>query len=418
MADTLDENGLTLSTYSELLAEIQDAMNNIYAVDGDLINFDSETPDGQFTNILAQIGSDARQLAAEVYNSFNPDMCQGVIQDQRYAINYLTRKGGLYTIQNIDVTVDQTVTLEGLDANFNSPTATAYTLSDDSGSQWYLVDTVTLTAGTTSLPFRSQTLGLVQPTIGTITNQVTKVLGVTNVVNSVAPTTLGEDEESDLEFRIRRNRSTAIRGQNNYDAMTSQILALDNVKDAKIFVNNTNVINTTVTGDAQNGVPPFNIWVIVEGGAQDDIANVIYQNSSGLATYGYESDDEEPVILPVEVDTLTVSGQTYTVKFNRVRSVPLHIKFDVKVLEQDFNLNTEGIQEYIRDNLLFNLNQPAETSYVTEIASQALLQYSPNIYALNVQISLDGDTWVDFLPSTSWMNKFVVSVDDIEITRI
>ena len=173
MADLLNENGLTLSTYTELLDNIQSAMNTIYAQDGDTINFDSETPDGQFTNILTQIGADVRQLAMEVYNSFNPDNCTGIVQDWRYAINFITRKGGTYTIQNIDITTDRTVTLQGLDGNFNQPTATAYTVSDDSGNQWYLIDTTTLTAGTTSLAFRSQNLGLVQTTIGTIQNQVT-----------------------------------------------------------------------------------------------------------------------------------------------------------------------------------------------------------------------------------------------------
>ena len=91
MADELNEKGLSLDSYNVLLSNIQNSMNEIYAFDGDLINFDSETPDGQFTNILAQIGTDARQLAIEVYNSFNPDTCQGVIQDQRYAINYINK---------------------------------------------------------------------------------------------------------------------------------------------------------------------------------------------------------------------------------------------------------------------------------------------------------------------------------------
>lgn len=416
MTDILNRDGLTLSTYMEILANVQDAMNEIYATDGDLINFNSETPDGQFSNVLAQIGSDARQLVGEVYNSFNPDNCQGSIQDQRYALNYLTRKGGTYTIQNIAITTDQTVTLEGLDNNYNSPTSASYTVSDDAGNQWYLIDTTTLLAGTTSLPFRSQNIGLIQPTIGTITNQVTKVIGVTNVINSVAPTTLGEDEESDMEFRIRRNRSVATRGQNNYDAMVGQILELDGVTAVKVFVNNTNTTNTDVTGDLNNGVPAFNIWIIVEGGSQDDIANVIYQNSSGLATFGY--DDANSGIASTTVNIVTVSGQNYSVKFNRDNPITLYIRFDVKVLENNFNLNEDVIKEYIINNLIFTLNQPAETSYITDIASQALLQLSSNIYALNVEISLDGTTWTDFLPSTSWMNKFVISKDNITITQV
>jgi copper chaperone CopZ len=418
MADELNQNGLTLDNYTTLLENIQSAMNEIYATDGESINFNSETPDGQFTNILAQIGTDARQLAMDVYNSFNPDNCNGIVQDQRYALNYITRKGGTYTIQNIDIVTNQTVTLQGLDGNYNDENGASYTVSDDAGNLWYLIDTSTITAGTTSLPFRSQNLGLVQPTIGTITTQVTKVLGVVSVNNSVAPTTYGEEQETNAEFRIRRERSTATRGQNNYDAMIGQILELDGVTDAKIFVNNTNVTNTDVTGDLNNGVPAFNVWVIVEGGSQDDIANVIYQNSSGLATFGYENQLVTPAIEPIEVNTITVSGQTYSVKFNRVNPVPLYIQFDLKIAETGITVNEDLIREYIVGNLLFKLNQNAETSYVTDIASQSLLQFNASIYALNVEISLDGTTWVDFLPSTSWMNKFVVDTSRITITQV
>lgn len=418
MADELNSKGLVLDDYDTLLSNIQSAMNRIYAPDGDLINFESETPDGQFTNILAQIGTDVRNLAQEVYNSFNPDNCTGVVQDQRYALNYITRKGGTYTIQNINVTCNQTVSLQGLDGEYNNPNVASYTVSDDAGNLWYLIDSVTITAGTHSLPFRSQNVGYYQTTIGTITTQVTKVLGVTSVINTTAPTTRGEEQEGDGEFRIRRTRSTAIQGQNNYDAMTGQLLGIDKVTDAKVFVNNTNNTNTDVTGDLNEGVPPYNIWVIVEGGSQDDIANVIYQNSAGLPTFGYENQGVSPAIEPISVSTITVSGQTYSVSFNRANPVDLHIRFDLKIAEAGIDINNDDIKEEMALNLVFKLNQDAETSYVTEVASQALLQYNAQIYALDVEISLDGITWTNFLPSTSWMNKFIVSADNITITQV
>ena len=236
MPDEITENGLQVDSYNTLLAYIQSGLNTIYAANGNSINFGSETPDGQFTNIIAQIGTDIRELAQEVYNSFDPDKCSGVVQDSRYALNYITRNGGTFTIQNIDVTANQTVTLQGLDANYNETDATAYTVSDNAGNLWYLVDTTTLQPGTVSLPFRSKNLGLVQPTIGTITTQVTTVLGVTSVINSVAPTTLGTEQETDAQFRVRRSRSTERKGQNNIDSMLSQILDLEGVSDATTWV--------------------------------------------------------------------------------------------------------------------------------------------------------------------------------------
>lgn len=399
MVDTLNANGLSVDNYNTLRDNTQSDMNAIYAQDGDNINFDSSTPDGQFVNILAQIGTDVRELDQEVYNSFDPDKCSGVVQDSRYALNYITRKGGSFTVQNIDITTDRTVTLQGLDADYNDLNAASYTVSDNAGNNWYLIDTTTLLAGTTSLPFRSQNLGLVQPTIGTINNQVTKVIGVTSVNNSVAPTTLGENQESDAEFRIRRNRSTATNGQNNYDAMTGQLLELDGVTDVQVHVNKDSSTDDT-------GTPAFTVWVIVEGGANSDIANVIYQNSSGLPTRG-----------AVSVDVPSVSGQIFSTSFDRVNPVPLYIQFDLKNTNSDANVSEDTIKEYIAENLTFTMGQPAETSYVTETASAALLQYGTGLYALNVEVSTDGTTWADYIASASLQDKFVADITRITINE-
>ena len=402
MAETIEgvnSNGLQVKSYDEILNDVQSNLNTIYAIDGDLINFGSETPDGQFTNILAQIGIDVRELTLGVYNSFDPDKCTGVVQDSRYALNYISRKGGSYTVQNISITVNKTVTLQGLDADYNDPNAASYTVSDNAGNLWYLIDTTTLTAGTTSLPFRAQNLGLVQPTVGTITNQVTKVIGVTGVINSVAPTTLGEEQESDAEFRIRRDRSTATNGQNNYDAMTGQLLELDGVTDVQVHVNNTSTTDST-------GTNAYTVWVIAEGGANSDIANVIYQNSTGLPTRG-----------SISVDVPSISGQVFSTSFDRVNPVSLYVQFDLKNTNTNVNVSEDAIKQYIADNLTFSLGEPAETSYVTEISSAALTNVGSGLYALNVEVSTDGTTWTDYIASSSLKDKFVVDTTRIIINE-
>ena len=390
--------GLVVLGYDDLLSTVQNQMNSIYSVDGDSINFGSETPDGQVTNILAQLGTDVRDLAQGVYNSFDPDKCQGSVQDSRYALNYLFRKGGSFTIQNIDVVVNQTVTLNGLDDKYNDVNATSYTVSDNTGAQWYLIDTVTKTPGTYSLPFRSQTYGSFQPAIGTITNQVTKVLGVVSVTNSVAATTLGVEQETDSQFRIRRDRSTSVKGQNSNDAMLGQLLALDGVTDADVFV------NLPTAPDYDSNIPDYAVWTIVEGGANSDIADIIYQNSTGLPTYGN-----------VEVDVPTHASQVFTTKFDRANPVSLYIQFDLKIVNSTGVINEDAIKNYIAENLKYSLNEDAETSKITIIASEAIANNGSGAYALNVEISTDGTTWTDFIQSASKKNKFVVDATRITI---
>lgn len=400
ISEGITATGPVVKDYNTLLGEIQSNYNSIYAKDGNSINFDSETPDGQLTNIFAQAMSDVRDLMIEVYNSFNPDNCSGTVQDSRYALNYLTRNGGTFTVQNIDVTVNQTVTLNGLDANYNDLNAAAYTVSDNAGNLWYLIDTTTLQSGTTSLPFRSQNYGYFNSPIGTITIQVTKVLGITKVINSVAPTTLGEEQETDNEFRLRRNRSTAIKGQNNLDAMLGQLLELEGISDADVWDNYTDATDST-------GTPANTVWVIVEGGANTDIANVIYQNASSTNFRG-----------AVSVNVPAVSGQIFPVKFDRPTPVPLYIKFDFKLVVEQDATDPSAIIQFIGDNLTFSLNEDAETSKITEIASQAIIANGGGGYALNLEISTNGTNWTDFIASTSRKNKFVVDATRIFINII
>lgn len=404
MADEITEgissSGLIVKDYNTLLEEIQTGLNSIYAPDGDEINFGSETPDGQFTNIVTQLGTDVRELAQEVYNSFNPDNCSGSVQDSRYALNNITRNGGTFTIQNIDVTVNQTVTLQGLDANYNETDATAYTVSDNAGNLWYLIDTTTIQSGLHSLPFRSKNMGLVQPVIGTITTQVTTVLGVTSVNNSAAPTTLGVEQETDALFRVRRNSSTERRGLNNIDAMLSQILDLEGVSDATTHVNPETTTDST-------GTPAGQVWVIVEGGANSDIAEVIYTNSCGRGMRG-----------EVEVDVPAVSGQIFEVKFDRPTPVPLYLKFDFQLTVQLSAVNLSGIKSTIAENLIYSLNEDAETSKPTCAAKDAIEQNGGGGFALNMQISTDGSDWKDYIPSASLANKFVVDTTRITINTI
>lgn len=401
MVDILNENGLQLQRYDETLNQVQTDMNSIYATDGNLINFDSSTPDGQFTNILAQIATDNRELVQDVYNSFDPDKVSGILQDIRYSLNYLVRNGGTFTIQNIDVTCDSTVTLQGLDDKYNDINASAYCVSDNAGNNWYLIDTTTITTGTHSLPFRSQNMGLVQPTIGTIVNQVTKVIGITSVINSIAPTTLGVTQESDENFRIRRNRSTAINGQNNNDAMLGQILALEGVTDARNFVNIPGNI------DYNPNIPDYVVWNIVEGGANDDIANVIYQNSNGLPTYG-----------DVSIDVLAVSGQVFNTKFDRAKPVALYIRYNFKLYVSQDATDLTAINEDIVEGLTYSLGQSAETSVITEVARNAILNNGGGGYALNVEISLDGNNWTDYIETQTIQEKFVVDTTRIFATVV
>ena len=395
--DILDYTGLQVKDNLTLVSDVQSAWQSIYSPSGEPINFSSASPDGNITEILAQMGTTIRELITEVYNCGDPSKCNGAVQDKMYQINYLTRKSGTYTRQNISITVDRTVTLQGLDGSYNDPDASAYAVSDDAGNTWYLIDTTTLYAGTTSCPFRAKEIGVVIPTVGTITNQVTIVGGVTSVINSVGYTILGTDQESDADFRIRREISTENRGSNNEDTMRGQILALDGVTACEGHTNRTNSTDST-------GTAAHTVWMIVGGGANTEIAEVIYTNLGGAGTRG-----------SVSVNLPTASGQNITINFDRPTIVPLYVQFDLQVIGDLGEINIDDIKQYIATNLIYGVGEDAETSKVTQVCANAILNDGGGAYAINVEISLDGTTWEDFIAAPTIATQYVIDTTRIII---
>jgi hypothetical protein len=388
--DELTYEGLQTKDNNTLVTDLVTGFQNIYAQNSEVLNLDSNTPDGQLIQLFAYAGTTIRELITEVYNSCDPDKCVGAVQDNRYQINYLERKTGSFTLQNITITTNQTVTLEGLDASFNDENASSFTVSDNNGNVWFLVDTTTLLAGSTTLEFRAKNKGAVIPTIGTITNLVTIIPGVISAINNVGATSIGVEEESDSDFRIRRARSVTMASGNNVDNIEARLLALDGVVDVNIHENRTNETDSTNT-------PAHTIWAIVEGGANTDIADIIYENIGGSDTRG-----------SIEVPLTTASLQEITIRFDRETIIPLYIRFDILPITDMGEINLDAIKDYIAENLIFNIGEDVETSKVTQVCADALLSDGGNGYAINVEVS-NGGTATPSTTSTTITSVSVVS---------
>ena len=393
MTDVLDDNGLQVSNVTELLEQLVTDFQSIYGTD---INQDQSSPDGQLLNIFAQAGVDIRELLTQIYNSFDPDNCSGRILDARCAINNVFRKGATWTEVPIDITVDRTVTLQGLDENFNDPNATAYTIQDNVGNQFLLVSTQQLTAGTTRVLFRAKELGSVQTSINTITIPVTVVLGVVSVNNPVVPTNVGEDEESDYDLKIRRRQSVSIGSSGYLNGLLATVLQLDGVTDAALYENYTN--STDV-----NGTPAHCMWLVVEGGSSKDIADAIYRKKS----YGCNMRGD------IEYEIITISNQQFIAKWDEPTVVPFYIKFTLQPTRPNIAFDTDAIADYMLSKEAFKIGEGADTATATALAQEAIDANGGYGYATEVLISTDQVNWVEYIaPAVATK----LSPSDIDIT--
>jgi Baseplate J-like protein len=398
MSDNFDANGLTVQSFQDLVNGLTSAFKANYGQD---INLNSNSPDAQILNILAQAGTDIRELIIALNAGFDPNQAVGITLDQRVAINNIIRNSGSFTIVPIDVTVNQTVTLNGLDTAINDPNGTGFTISDDAGNQYILANTTTFTSGTTSANFRAQNIGQVEVVANTINNINTIVLGVTSVNNSAGVLTQGTDTETDFELRTRRAASVSLNSKGSVDGLKALLLNLPGVTAVEIDENKSDDVNT-------NGTPAHGIWVIVEGGANSDIAQTIYSK------HGMGSNMKGSVIVTVA----TATGENFIAKFDRPVANNLFIKFDLKKLYSSVQFNDSAIKTYIVDNLTYTVNEYAETSKITAVLKEAISSAGGGGVPINVTISSDGVNYTDFIAPPALNSEWTIISDNISVNVI
>ena len=393
----LDANGLTIDTLNETITGLENGYKVIYGND---IILDSNTPDGQQINIYAQSVRDILEVLQQIYIGFDIQQAIGIVLDQRVSTLGIQRQGATFTQQQVEITTNRSLTLIGLDAQANNPDGTGYTVEDDSGTQFILLDTFNApSAGAYILTFRAKDLGSITSLPNTITNPVTVVLGVTNINNPTGALEIGIDGELDSSLRLRATRSTANKSKGFIDGITGLLLAVNGVTDAVVYENYTNETDT-------NGIPAHSMWAICEGGANTDIANVIYETKTTGA--GMKGD--------VVIDIETVNETIFAAQFDRPLSKSLWIKFEIQPTKSGQAFDEDSIKQYLVNNLTFGIGENANTSNVTCISQDGVNAQGGNGVVLNALISSDDITYTDFLNTDLLNEKWIVDLIRISIT--
>lgn len=305
MPNILDAQGLQTATRDELVAYFTTALQAIYGSD---INLDSSTPDGQWMNIMIQAILDLEDLLVQIYNTFDPDNAIGNILDQRVAINGIQRQAGTFTITNISIVTSQSVNLYGLDQTIQD----VYTVADNAGNQWQLQTTqLGVSIGTNVFAFQAAVPGAQLTIPNTIDIPVTIVLGVTSINNPTSYTTLGINEETDAELKIRRQKSVSLASQGYLSGLLAALENINGVTSAFVYENTASTTNV-------DGVPGHSIWVIVAGtGADAEIAQAIYtKRNAGCGMFG-----------TVSYTIIQVDGSPFVLLWDVVVTRTLFIRF-------------------------------------------------------------------------------------------
>ena len=383
-------NGLVTQSLEEIRQDLITKFQSIYGND---INLEQNSPDGQWINILAQEKKDILDLFTQLYNNLDPDTVIGLPQQVLYKLNGLTIKAYGYSYCYVNVNITSSVTLQGLDDNIDNADGTGYTVRDTNGNRWILATTQNLTSGTHLLNFRAADLGSITALANTINVMETIIGGVSSVNNPANNYITGNSGESVSQFRTRRSRSMAVPSQGFDESVESQLLSLDNVTQAKVYDNRT---NQTV-----NDIPPHTLWVIVEGGAPEDIGRVIYNNlPPGIPSKGEQ-------VVPIT----KVNGDITNVYYDLPQPVNLYVRATI------MQLTSLAIDlDYIKTQLAqttFEIRETVETADITTELKE-ILGNTGSPY--NVEISQDNVTWYEVLTPLGLDEFFTLSVANINLT--
>ena len=297
-------SGLTSAGFEKKrLIDIKtDVENDIRKVFGDNISLVPQSVFGQLIGVFSERESVVWDKLENVHLAMYPKTAQGSQLDNVVTFNGIERLGATSSTA--------TLTLSG-DSGTIIPIGTAFATSDT--AERFLTDNqVTIGAGgTVQVAATAENTGAIEATAGTITTIANPILGLNSVTNA-NDAEVGRDIETDAELRIRREQSTQALGQNLTDSLFGQILNIDNVVDALVISNRKDVIDL-------NGIPPHQFLTVVDGGAEEDIANAIWVNTPpGIDSYG-------------DITAIVIDSQGFPqeVKYSRPTEIDIYMEIDV-----------------------------------------------------------------------------------------
>ena len=191
-------------------------------------------------------------------------------------------------------------------------------------------------------------------------------------INSI---TYGKDPETDYAYRIRLLDAKSAT-TDEIEHFTLELENINNVLSAYVEPNNT--LNTSASG-----IPPHAVEIVVLGGSESDIGEVIMRNIFATPTY------QDPV-LGEEITVTDYNGhpQTFYITRPAMKEVTVSITYENKVGQ---TLTTENV-DAIKSKLIEFINTiyMNKTLYVSDVYNQAVSEFA-QIYAIQtLTVEVDG----------------------------
>lgn len=290
--------GFSRPSLEDLISDLWDVLEAAF---GPEISRAPGTPQAQLVGNFAAMLDVAWQAAEDLYNQNRPSTASGVPLTQLGAFIGIERQAATQTLVAVTVTGPAA-----------TPILTSHLARSANGDLFSPVfDTAIGGGGTAVVGFRAVESGPIVVGVGELNEIVSAGTGWTSITNlqstSQFPNVLGADGETDEAFRQRYEASTELQATNVLESLYAALLAVEAVTQVRIYVND--------TAGTVAGRPAHSYEVVIEGGADADIAEAIWQHHpAGITLFGSTTEN------------ITDSqGQTQAINFTRPTPVDITV---------------------------------------------------------------------------------------------
>lgn len=389
----INSQGVIVPDTSTVQEQVTQDLVNVFGQDLDTT---PETVEGRFIQCLTDYRTNTLAINAQNANQIN----------LRYATGrFLDAIGAFFGLDRISATSSRVLaTVTGVENTVIPAGSQAKTTN---GDIFYAENDIIIgLTGSATGYFLSLEKGQIPCSAHSLNKIVNAVLGWETIDNT-ASATEGTKQESDDDFR-QRIEDARYKGISLLEAIKAKLVNVENVKSCFAYDNYT---NQTITYDGVD-IDAHSLVVIVDGGANQDIAEAIFKAKTGGT--GYTAISGQSVTVNVVDGAFNV---TYPVTFNRPEIKAFKISIQVK------NISYEGsdLAGDIKAAIINWANNKVEgvdglkigqniSSF--EIAA-AVSQQIPEIYVKDCKTAFIGGTL-----STSELTITIAQIGEIEESNI
>lgn len=322
-APTIDESGLHIPTYQDILEDMIDQVKIIFGND---IYLGNDSADYQMLSIFARKAYDTLLAVQLAYNNRSPISAVGVGLDSIVKLNGIIRSSASYSTAQVTLTgTPGIVVSNGI-------------IQDINGYRWDLPASVTIGEdGTATASATCETIGAISALPGDINVIATPTLGWASVTNA-ASAVPGQPVEPDSQLRARQAISTELPSQTLLQGTVAGIATLPEVARFRVFENPT---GSPETDPNELDLPAHSITCVVEGDTDENVARVIFENR-GIGCYTNGS-----TLVPVTDE----NGMTMPIRFYRPTSVPVFATISIRALPGFITSELAQIKDSVVDYL-------------------------------------------------------------------